>query len=313
MLAPDGTTQHLARPAETGTALPGTLVRKSAPEEVLITDWQRLSGDTHRVVAVWPGSHRFYRPRPDAYSSLLFIETVRQALALLSHTAYHIPLSYRLGWEYCSSVMAPPALWAAREEPAEVELTVTHLAPVQRRSRGSARLAAHIQATREGEPLGAVSIRYTAHPPAIYERLRGAHGDAKQLTAQAPPPTAPVGADQVGRSCPDDVVLSPASGTHRWQLRVDTDHPVLFDHAHDHIPGMVLLEAVDQALQYMAGPATATPVTCRTRFSRYTELDAPCWIEASPLERPQPGIAHTEFSGVQNGQTTFTTRVVACS
>ncbi|MER7394853.1 ScbA/BarX family gamma-butyrolactone biosynthesis protein [Streptomyces sp. NPDC000151] len=298
--------------AAPGTApVPGRLVRKHLADEVLITDWRPVSGTTHTVTARWPQQHSFYTPHADRYSALLLVETVRQALALLSHAAYEVPLEYRLGWDYCSCTLSPAALdIRPGDGGAEVELTVTHAVAAARRKGGSVRLEAQITAVRDGELLGAAHLRYTCHPPAIYDRLRGRHADAREATSLALPPGTPVPPERVGRTREEDVVLCPTDQPRRWQLRVDTAHSVLFDHAHDHLPGMVLLEAVGQAAQHLAGPEPTTPVTLRTHFSRYTELDAPCWIEATPLEWPQPDLARTEITGTQNGQTTFTTQVV---
>ncbi|MFE6691216.1 ScbA/BarX family gamma-butyrolactone biosynthesis protein [Streptomyces sp. NPDC057743] len=302
-----------AVPAVPGSApVPGRLVRKHLNDEVLITDWHPVSGTTHRVTAHWPQRHDFYAPHVDRYSPLLLIETIRQALAMLSNTAFEVPLEYRLGWDYCSSTITPAMLGIRPEDSgAAVELTITHTVPTKRRRGGPVRLEAEISAFREGELLGTAHLRYTCHPPALYDRLRGRHADAKTATSLAPPPGTPVPPGQVGRTTERDVVLCPTDQPRRWQLRVDTGHSVLFDHAHDHLPGMVLLEAASQAVQYLAGPERTNPVTLRTHFTRYTELDAPCWIEATPLERPEPGLVSSDITGTQNGHVTFTTQVVA--
>jgi hypothetical protein len=76
-----------------------------------------------------------------------------------------------------------------------------------------------------------------------------------------------------------DVVLSPVGEPDRWQLRVDTRHPVLFDHMVDHVPGMLLLEAARQAAAATLGHA-CLPLAVASEFLRYVELDAPCAIEA---------------------------------
>ncbi|MER7987747.1 ScbA/BarX family gamma-butyrolactone biosynthesis protein [Streptomyces noursei] len=289
----------------------GPMVRKRVADEVLITDWRTVSDTTHHVTAHWPQHHSFYTPRAGRYSSLLLVETVRQALALLSNAAYEVPLEYRLGWDYCSCTLTPAMLDIRPDgHGAEVELTITHALPAARRKGGSVRLEAQITAVRDGQLLGAAHLRYTCHSPAIYERLRGQYADAQAATSHAPPPGTPVPPAHVGRTRERDVVLCPTAAPRRWQLRVDTEHPVLFDHAHDHLPGMVMLEAAGQAAYCLAGPDPTTPVTLRTHFSRYTELDAPCWIEATPLEWPQPDLARTTITGIQNEQVTFTTQVI---
>ncbi|GCB95745.1 hypothetical protein SALB_08552 [Streptomyces noursei] len=112
----------------------GPLVRKRVSDEVLITDWRTVSGTTHHVTAHWPQHHSFYTPRSGRYSSLLLVETVRQALALLSNAAYEVPLEYRLGWDYCSCTLTPAMLDTPPDgHGAEVELTITHALPAARR------------------------------------------------------------------------------------------------------------------------------------------------------------------------------------
>lgn len=92
---------------------------------------------------------------------------------------------------------------------------------------------------------------------------------------------------------PTDVVLSPAGEPHRWQLRLDTRHPVLFDHMVDHVPGMVLLEAARQAATATLGHASL-PLAVTSQFQRYVELDAPCLIEAHRIPPTGTGAAGAE-------------------
>lgn len=84
----------------------------------------------------------------------------------------------------------------------------------------------------------------------------------------------------------------------RWPLRLDIRHPTLFGRPNDHVPGILLLEAARQA-------ATATvpgflPVSLRSDFLRYVELDRPCRIEATTA--PEGVLVRA----VQDGGTVFT-------
>ncbi|GGY87717.1 hypothetical protein CP967_30560 [Streptomyces nitrosporeus] len=262
-------------------AATGRLVRKSVQEETLVTSWRPATARSQLVTARWPLRHSFY-VEDRRYSSLLLTESLRQALALLTYTVHDIPLSHRLGWEQIRSTVDPEALRTA-SGPAEVELLVTHK-QVKRRRLGSVHLTSQVEATLAGVPIGTAELRYSAHPPALYDRLRGSrYSDAESAFAQALPLTPAVPASEVGRSDTDNVVLSPTSSAHTWQLRVDTSHRVLFDHAHDHIPGMVLLEAVDQAARARARPQAVVPVAFDTTFFRYVEFDQPLLITAEPL------------------------------
>lgn len=172
------------------------LTRKTAPGQAFLSGWRRHDdGVSHTVIAEWPAHHSLYTSHKGHYHPLLLSETIRQSLALLSHVAHDIPLDFRLGWDSYDSSVVPTAM-RTRSVPAVVRLTVTHT-EVDRHRRGSVRLATQITAMRDGEPLGIARVRYTAHPPAIYERLRGEYGDAQAATARAlpsgPPSTTPRG------------------------------------------------------------------------------------------------------------------------
>jgi hypothetical protein len=119
------------------------------------------------------------------------------------------------------------------------------------------------------------------------------------VTALPVPPGVP--AADVGRALAADVVLAePAPGrTDRRRLRVDTAHPVFFDHPLDHVPGMLLLEAARQAALLQTGGERA-PNAYDAVFHRYAELDEPLWIEAG--EGP-PG--EIQVRGIQGESTVF--------
>ncbi|GGU32410.1 hypothetical protein GCM10010289_62120 [Streptomyces violascens] len=146
--------------------------------------------------------------------------------------------------------------------------------------------------------------------PVVYARLRGIYSDVGWANARALPVRAPVPAYQVGRRRDEDVVLSPSSES-SWQLRIDTSHRILFDHPVDHVPGMLLLEAARQAAQASVHRVTdAVTVTgMQTRFLRYTELDAPCWIKARPLSSGAAGARRVLVSAWQRDEEVFTAQV----
>ncbi|CAD5925361.1 MULTISPECIES: ScbA/BarX family gamma-butyrolactone biosynthesis protein [Streptomyces] len=299
------TERHSTTGAPTGGFDQG-LARKTVSTEALVTSWRRSSDTTQTVTVQWPQQHSFYTVST-RYSPLLVIESLRQALAVLTHTVHDIPLSHRLGWEHIRSTVDPEALWAGPTSPS-VELTITHT-KVKRRPGGSVHLASQVEATRDGVALGEAELHYTTHPPAIYNRLRGRYADARQAFAQALPLTPPVPPAHVGRSSVRDVVLSPTSTAHQWQLRVDTTHTVLFDHPHDHVPGMVLLEAADQIARAEAQPQAAIPVAFDTTFHRYVEFDRPCVLTAEPVEPDAQGRSRVLVSAFQADQVVFRTTV----
>jgi hypothetical protein len=71
----------------------------------------------------------------------------------------------------------------------------------------------------------------------------------------------------------------------------------MFDHAQDHLPGMVLTEAARQlcvfagAALFDASPAQTTMVGFDLAFTRYAELDSPTSVQVRPGERTDEGLA----------------------
>jgi 2-oxo-3-(phosphooxy)propyl 3-oxoalkanoate synthase len=296
-------TSNTPMPAPTST-----LVRKSVAGEALVVGWSAVS-DTVQVVTVrWPRRHDFYVVGA-RYSPLLLTESMRQALALLTHAAHQTPLSHRLGWETLGSTVVPEALDVG-SAPAEIRLTITHT-EFRRRRLGTAHITSQVTASRDGHPLGTADLRYATYPPAIYERLRGRYADAAQAFARALPPIPAVPAARVGRTADRDVVLSPTEHPHRWQLRVDTSHRVLFDHPHDHVPGMVMLEAASQAAHLQAMPGAVDTVAFDSRFLRYVEYDRPCLITAESLAPDEAGRTRVKVCAEQDGQPVFHGTVTA--
>lgn len=152
--------------------------------------------------------------------------------------------------------------------------------------------------------------RFTCTSPAVYRRLRD--GRLSTPAPTAPSTTAataatPLPPATVGRTSGFDVVLASSETPQRWQLRVDTSHPILFDHPDDHIPGMVLLEAARQAAVAMSPPGrTLIPASMDSTFHRYVEFDSPCWIEAEQLaDGPDHPAGSIRLVGHQDGETVF--------
>lgn len=285
---------------------------KVALDEVFVVDWGQEDDLTHSVGVLWPRRHAFYIPAPHRYTLLLFTESVRQSLAVATHLGLGVPVGHRMGWERLSCSVSPDAL-AIGPDPAAIEMTITYTL-VERRRSGIARMAARIRAVRDGMLLGTALVRYAAYPPTLYDRLRGDHADAREAFARALPPGPAADPALVGRTDPHDVVLAPEASRagnaprDRWTLRTDTSHTVLYDHPHDHIPGMVLLEAVSQAAQAAAAPRNIVLTGFDTSFSRYVEFDLPCTVHVDEPE-VDAGLVHQRVSGFQGGESVFASEV----
>ncbi|MGW7488946.1 ScbA/BarX family gamma-butyrolactone biosynthesis protein [Streptomyces sp. NPDC054786] len=295
------------RPPVLTTTVPREYVHRAAVAEVFLTNWRR--DDVGWVVsAQWPRAHTFYGPVHGLHDPLLLIETMRQAGILLSHVAYRVPLDHPIMWQRVRYDLAPQALRAA-EEPAEVELHITAHDMVHRGTRlVSARQDFRIVC--DGLDLASASLLYSCHSPAVYRRLRGEYSDVALANSRKLPLPEAVAPQLVAREHDRDVVLSPTDRPDRWQLRVDTSHPVLFDHPVDHAPGMLMVEAARQAAQ-AATPGFTVPASIDCSFERYAELDAPSWVQARTTGRTDGDRRQVEVAVEQHGKPVVSAQI-AC-
>ncbi|MES5825455.1 ScbA/BarX family gamma-butyrolactone biosynthesis protein [Streptomyces sp. RG80] len=259
------------------TTVPKELVHRASVAEVMLTDWERVHDEHFSVAAQWPRGHSFFANVDGCHDPLIAAETIRQAGTLLAHAEFGVPLGHHfLMWDL--SVSVQPTNLHVGTTPASVDVEMT-CQDVKRRGDRLAGCRYNAVIRRNGQVAVTGSANFTCASPKVYERLRGEHGDAMH---QPLPLTAPTAPQNVGRVSPMDVVLSPIGEPDRWLLRVDTRHPILFDHPVDHVPGMVLLEAARQAGTALLGHP-CLPLDITSEFKKYVELDAPCVIEARRL------------------------------
>ncbi|MFJ9829591.1 ScbA/BarX family gamma-butyrolactone biosynthesis protein [Streptomyces sp. NPDC101160] len=285
---PITTEPHVAAKPALTTTVAREYVHRAALSEVLLTGWNKTGRDAFKVTAQWPRSHSFYVSEHGMHDPLLLCETVRQASTLLAHVGYHVPLGNQLSWSRVQFAVNPYAL-RTEGTPADIQLHVT-CSDIRHHRGMPVTMSMHMEAVRRDCLLAVASVRFGSHSPAVYQRLRAGKGDVNEVFAQAPQPPEPVSRSTVGRLRKQDIVLAPTPDRLRWQLRVDTSHPVLFDHALDHVPGMLMLEAIRQAGHAIepARGGAVMPTSMDVSFNRYVEFDEPCWIEAEPVETAAP-------------------------
>ncbi|PKT67451.1 hypothetical protein CW362_40330, partial [Streptomyces populi] len=288
-----------ATPTSFATSVPRQYVHKRAESEVLLNGWLPVGENRHRVTARWPLGHSFYGPTDGLHDPLLVAETVRQCVPLLSHAAYGVPFGHRQTWSRFG-YRIDPAVLAATGTDAAVELRIT-CSDVLRRGSRLASLTMNAELLVDGLFLGTAHTTFANLSPAVYPRLRGPYADLAEATRRAVPLAPPMPPVQVARAEHTDVVLSPTNSPARHQLRVDLSHPALFDHPVDHVPGMLLLEAARQATHAVARPRPVVATAREASFTRYVELDAPCWIHTEPAaDTPRAATGPVRLSAVQN-------------
>ncbi|WP_405868234.1 MULTISPECIES: ScbA/BarX family gamma-butyrolactone biosynthesis protein [unclassified Streptomyces] len=264
-------------PQSTLTAtVPRQLVHRASVAETFLTGWARTGANRFRLFAQWPRAHQLHvSPDRSAYEPLLVAETVRQCGALLAHAEYEAPLDHFFVLKELRFTTHPEHL-AVGAAPAEPVLDV-RIFDVRRRAGRPTALRYDTDVRLGGERVATAHISVSWTSESVYRRLRGGR-TAATVSPLPIPPALPT--TTVGRALSTDVVLAPPDRPGRWQLRVDTAHPVFFDHPLDHVPGMLLLEAARQVTR----TRTAEPgssASFHATFHQYAELDRPTWIEVT--------------------------------
>ncbi|MFG2243505.1 ScbA/BarX family gamma-butyrolactone biosynthesis protein [Streptomyces sp. NPDC048734] len=284
-------------------------MHRAAVAEVMLTGWQRL-GDTHfAMTAQWPRGHSFFTPvNGTHHDPLIAAETIRQAGALLAHAEFGVPFGHQFLLDELALTVRPEEMRVGGT-PAALDLDVT-CSEIRKRGHRLTGMCYEARVLREGRLAASGRISFSTIAPAVYRRLRPQRVfDAGHRPL---PLTAPVAPAAVGRFSPTDVVLSPTAEPDRWQLRVDTRHPILFDHQVDHVPGMVLLEAARQAATAVLGRPSVLPLGLDCEFMKYAELDLPCLIDALRLPKAAPDDPETVLvTGHQEGRPVFTSTLRA--
>jgi hypothetical protein len=286
------------------TTVPKEFVHRASIAEVLLTDWDRVDDLHFTVTAQLPRQHGFFANISGCHDPLMIAETIRQAGILLAHAEFGVPLGHQfLMWDLAIGVMPEQLLVDITPAALEIEIACTD---VKRRGTNLAGLHFDAVIRRDGQVAATGAATFTCASPAVYRRLRAAGmGDCVPAPLPLTSPTAP---QDVGRISPTDVVLSPLPKPDAWQLRVDTKHPVLFDHPVDHVPGMVLLEAARQAAAAFVG-YPCLPVGITGEFTRYAELDAPCLVEVCSLPEDADGRDRVLVTGRQDDVLVFNSAV----
>ncbi|WP_190180020.1 ScbA/BarX family gamma-butyrolactone biosynthesis protein [Streptomyces naganishii] len=312
--------------------VPQELVHKTAAGEVLLTDAVRVRPGHFYLAVRTPGGHGLYGPDAAGRTDpTLFVEMLRQAAIYLSHRFYGVPLDHPFVFCGLDFDVPPPAPDDIHDDAVVLEV---HCRETKERTPKRAAMSLRARLLSSGGVRATGSVTWQAVDSARYSalRTRGAGGTpppaAGTAVTVAPPGARVMRPELVGREDELDVVVaeltSPDGATageepgqdavaglepgEVWALHVDQSHPVFFDHPSDHVPGMLLLEAVRQASRAALGPAPAplyewTMSGGGVEFDAYCELTAPTWL----LVRTSPGGEAADevtlrVDAVQNGR-----------
>ncbi|MFD5749523.1 ScbA/BarX family gamma-butyrolactone biosynthesis protein [Streptomyces sp. NPDC127033] len=268
------------RPLSWSRTVARELVHRASVAEVLLTDVRRARGGGFEAAASWPRSHpTFPRGGGELHSPLMIVETLRQL-------GIYIPLRYFAVRPSANLVITD--LFYEIDPAAEPRL-VSGATCVRCRVGVSG-----LRHDAEGAVSGVrLEVDYLAGG-VVFARAGGGarffrpeQYDAVREGRTAV--TAPAGAADRTRPDPAGVGVSGAHdvviGTDGATLLVepaDMRHPYFFDHATDHLPGMIVLEAARQAAAFVSHGRLLRPTAGRLKTARFIEYDPPARVLCVP-------------------------------
>jgi hypothetical protein len=288
--------------AVTGTSrtVDRALLHRRNPSEVFLTGAERTGEDTYTATALLPVTHPHYTAHTAAATRaldpMLLLECCRQAETYAAHVFFGVERD---------------AAFVLREWSAEVlaradghrEVVISAVTADRVVVGGRTRRLDHLFTVGlGGVPVARVTMRvgYLAH--AAYTALRARGRDRPPPSSDRVSPVAgcPVTPLRVGRVRATDVLLCDAVSrpdSVTASLRTPLENPSMFDHAHDHVPGSVLLEAGRQLAVLGAhhwdgtAPGHGTMVAMDGSFAAYCELDRPTVLTATPAGAGRVAVA----------------------
>lgn len=254
------------------STVPRAMVHRHAVSEVFLTDSARCAEHGFLVAAHLPTSHGFFgdQARPGFADPQFFVEVSRQACVLLAHRYYGVPRGYGFVFRRSTTRVLDREALRLGAHPARVVLAV-EVTDVRHRHEHTHQMDLAVRVEVDGR----TAIRFTGTqlmlPRETFTQLRAA-GIARTVPGRQDGPRLDPG--RVGRRDPANVVLSPTAVDGVFELVVDRAHPVFFDHPQDHVPGLLLVEAFQQAAFAALGDPGAGLESLDVAFERFVELDA---------------------------------------
>lgn len=262
--------------------IPRQLVNRQSVAQVLVTAVVPLERGEAVLAAQWARSQRFFVPDAHGHHDpMLLLETFWQGAVAVAHLQLGVDSKAELALRTFEFHIDDPALLAVGPKPANLVIR-TRLRGLGWRRSELRRGQLDVRAWRGGRCIGSGTGAFACFDAEAAKRLRER---ARPAAAHLPGCSPLDVAHSVGRPAPEDVLLCrchAAGGGRRsrWSLRIDADHPALFDSEHEVVPAMALAEAARQATQLSLGQDASR------RFRvRGLKLD---YADVVPLDRAVP-------------------------
>lgn len=248
--------------------IPRGMVHRAAISEVFLTDSHRTPTGV-AVAAQLPRNHAYFsdhRGTATNYDSLLLVEVFRQVAIYYAHEYRGVSTDRKFVFSAAEYGILEPASLRIGSAPGHCVIMAE---PVQEKTRGDELVGLTLQMTAfvDGVEAARETMQYQWMPKdawaKVRSRTRTALGLPETYALPAPSLRARLRPEAVGRTNPRNSILAEPAYDERGRFvalaLVDTDHPSLFDHALDHVPGM--LQCLHRSRTTTRLVSLTTPVT----------------------------------------------------
>jgi hypothetical protein len=265
------------------STVPRRLVHRNAVAEVFITDSVARGESSFEAAAQLPRGHAV-NENQSVYDFLLLVEAGRQSAVVVAHRHLDVPLGMPFIFRFLRLDVLDPDRLRIGSRSADARISMSVSAERNRAGRLRGFTFSDAMLSIDDKPAVALAggLIFLTRP--AFDSLRSRGRDAK-LARSRPLATRllPASPATVARADGRNVVISEPTvwgdGKAEASLVVDVDHPHLFDHPVDHVPGNLQLEACRQmavattAQWHGFDPLGLTVVSAHADFDDFAELD----------------------------------------
>ncbi|MFE0751955.1 AfsA-related hotdog domain-containing protein [Gordonia sp. NPDC058843] len=267
--------------------IPRGIVHRESIAEVFLTDAQQTP-DGATFAAQLPRNHSYFsdhRGTATTYDPLLLIEVFRQVAIYYAHTFVGADRSEKFIFGAADFEILDEETLRIGACPGHCVIEA-HVVHEKLREGQIIGLTLEMVASIEGRVAAREAMTYQWMPSAAWKKIRKRGRESLGLPPEhtIPPVThvARMRPNSVGRHNPRNAILAnpELAGPQLNALTIiDTNHPSLFDHALDHVPGMLQFEAARQVAMAAAnatlGLDTSRMVMHRLRieFTKFGEFE----------------------------------------
>ena len=247
------------------------LVHRSNDGEVLVTSTRRIRSGRFHCAAGWRRNHRTFSANNGGHNPLLIAETIRQACICLSLEYLGIDPGTRFVIKSLAFDLDPRSAPTADGDRTDVCVDVA-VGGLRRDDRTGRTVALTMRArfSAAGRRFATAAGAARLFDEREYAALR-AGADAADRPPAAVGGLVRPAPWRVAVDRADDVVIARAPDGSWLVDPADPVHPFFFDHAVDHLPGMLLLEAARQHALVRAGDPGLRLTGMRMRPLRFAE------------------------------------------